>query len=436
MSKNLPVLNSTFNNATNSKIRSPPAARCSNSTVKNCKNDSSQKDQKILFDMEIPLTINECPCRSWGKTSENLLADNKESPELSAKNALEEMHEKAIDISSQYLDKQITDKKLNNVFVEEAKNIHHLVETGEKIYHEVHGGRQLTLMKLIKTDDQLKCFTGINFQLLSNLTNAVKDAEGEKESVQYCCSVEERIVLCLCKLKLNLSFKCLSVLFNISRQTCSNLFIITLHSLSFILEDAIYWPKKEEILKSMPKCFKNFKSTFIVLDCTEIPIEKPNCLYCRLRLYSHYKGCETAKILLGISPSGTIIYCSEAFGGRASDKSIFNYSNILEKLMPTRDSIMTDKGFEIEHECLEARIKLIMPPKLEQKSQFSPEEIEKTKKIAAARVHIERVNQRFKLFQIMRSKISLKIAPYLNEICKVICGIVNLSEPILNDNKF
>ena len=88
-----------------------------------------------------------------GKSS--LCSDNKEYPELSTKKALKEMHEKATDISSQYLDKQITDKKLNNVFVEEAKNIHHLVKNGEKICHEVHGGRQLTLKKFIKTTQML-----------------------------------------------------------------------------------------------------------------------------------------------------------------------------------------------------------------------------------------------------------------------------------------
>ena len=81
-------------------------------------------------------------------------------------------------------------------------------------------------------------------------------------------------------------------------------------------------------------------------------------------MYSHYKGGETIKFLIGISPSGLIIYLSEPFGSRALDKAIFNQSNILDILEPTRDAIMVDKGFSIEEECAAARIQLIIPPKL------------------------------------------------------------------------
>ena len=183
-------------------------------------------------------------------------------------------------------------------------------------------------MELLKTDESLKVFCGINFTLLHNLKDVLMQCE--RKPNQYKCSVETRIVMCLCKLKLNLSFKCLAVLFRLSRQTCSNVFLVTLHSLAYILEDVIYWPTKEEILKSMPKCFQKFKQTFIVLDCTEIPVEKPKCLSCNLRLYSHYKGCETLKFLIGISPSGLIIFISDPFGGRASDKAIFNKSKLIE----------------------------------------------------------------------------------------------------------
>lgn len=289
-------------------------------------------------------------------------------------------------------------------------------------------------MDMLLTDDQLKTFTGINRTLLNNLTEAVSKCEIKPN--QYKCSVETRIVLCLCKLKLNLSFKCLSVLFSLNRETCSSAFFVTLNSLAFVLKEAIYWPTKEEILSSLPKCFKKFKETVIVLDCTEIPVERPKCLHCHLRLYSHYKGTETFKFLLGVAPSGLIMYVSEPFGGRASDKAIFNKSDILEKLEPTRDAIMVDKGFAIEEECLLARIKLIMPPKLSKQVQFNDSDVTITKEVASARVHVERSIQRGKLFNIFKFKISATMAPYFLEVSKVVCGIVNLSNPILNDNKF
>lgn len=143
-----------------------------------------------------------------------------------------------------------------------------------------------------------------------------------------------------------------------------------MHTLAFILDDAIIWPEKEDILNNMPQCFKKYQKTFIVLDCTEIPIEKPNCYDCRIKVWSHYKGVETVKILFGSAPSGLIIYRSLAYGGRASDKKIFNDSDILKKLVPTRDGIMLDKGFDIENEVAEAYVKLYMPPKLAKKNNF------------------------------------------------------------------
>ena len=76
-------------------------------------------------------------------------------------------------------------------------------------------------------------------------------------------------------------------------------------------------------------------------------------------MYSHYKGCQTVKLLIGVTPSGLISYISEAFGGRASDKAIFNQSDLFKKLTPTKDMIMIDKGFDIDVECAANHIKVI-----------------------------------------------------------------------------
>lgn len=67
--------------------------------------------------------------------------------------------------------------------------------------------------------------------------------------------------------------------------------------------------------------------------------------------YSHFKGRHTVKFLIGVAPSGLITYVSRGFGGRSSDKAIFNLSGLMEKLDPHNDAIMVDKGFLIENEC-------------------------------------------------------------------------------------
>ncbi|KAJ8686144.1 hypothetical protein QAD02_021938 [Eretmocerus hayati] len=219
------------------------------------------------------------------------------------------------------------------------------------------------------------------------------------------------------------------------RRSCSKNFSYMVDLLSDFLQDLIYWPIYEENQDSMPKYFQYFPKTRVVLDCTEIPIEKPNCLKCRLRLYSHYKGCETVKFLIGVTPCGSICYKSKAYGGRASDKAIFLQSNLLDILDPGRDDIMVDKGFDIDLECLESHIKLIKPPKLGSSAQMSAEDTLYTNRIAAARVHVEGSIQRMKSFQIMKHKIPLLTIPLIDKISIIVAALVNLKNPLLADDK-
>lgn len=192
----------------------------------------------------------------------------------------------------------------------------------------------------------------------------------------------------------------------------------------------------EQMSNNLPKCFEKFKNTRAVLDCTEVSVQKPNCLKCRLRMYSYYKGKETIKIMIAVSPGGQIIFISPVFGGRTSDKAIFNASGIMNKLIPGTDALMVDKVFEIEEECLLNHIKLFVPLKLGRKKQFSYQDFLLTKHIAAARVHVERVIQRIKIFKVCQNQIHWSIIPYIEDIFNVICGLVNLGPPVLSEKKF
>lgn len=110
------------------------------------------------------------------------------------------------------------------------------------------------------------------------------------------------------------------------------------------------------------------------------------------------------KFLLGITPGGQISYCSKVYGGKSSDKDIFLQSGLLDKVTPG-DAIMVDKGFLINQECLDKGIELIRPVFASQNEQFSREDALKTVAISSARVHVERVIQRIKLWKILKYKI-------------------------------
>lgn len=147
----------------------------------------------------------------------------------------------------------------------------------------------------------------------------------------------------------------------------------------------------------MPSCFERFRNVRLVLDCTEIAVEHTKCLCCRISCYSDYKSRNTLKFMTAVTPCGLVAYVSKVYGGRTSDKAIFEQSHVIEKL-DENDALMVDKGFLIDTICKENLIQLIRPPFRRRKKQLSADEANTNFFIARARVHIERVNQRIKIF--------------------------------------
>jgi len=202
------------------------------------------------------------------------------------------------------------------------------------------------------------------------------------------------------------------------------------------LQSLIYWPSKQEISSNIPYCFDKFNNVRVILDCTEINLQKPKCLTCRIKCYSNYKCTYTLKFLIGISPGGLITYISKPYGGRASDKAIFEQSNIIE-MMQTPDAVMVDKGFLIDDICNKKNITIIRPPFLRNQKQFNKENALLSKDIAKARVHIERVNQRIKMFNIFRHTFPWAHIHLASDIIIIIIsGLCNISQPIFSLDKF
>ncbi|XP_040066111.2 uncharacterized protein LOC120839814 [Ixodes scapularis] len=238
------------------------------------------------------------------------------------------------------------------------------------------------------------------------------------------------------KLYHNLTFSLLGVLFGVHRTTASNIFRASVPVLAAVLRHAVFWPEKEAVLQSLTKYFNKYRDCRMVLDCIEIPLQKPKNLESQLLTYSHYKGTHTAKVLVCETPGGLISYVSPAFCGRSSDTHITKESGLLEKCLPFIDSVMVDKGFLIDELCCEHKVKLVRPPFLRKNTQLSKSDAANNQSIAAARVHVERAIQRMKLFRILRDNFSADLLPQIDDVVVIIAGLVNLSKPLFSNDKF
>ncbi|XP_039307180.1 uncharacterized protein LOC120358174 [Solenopsis invicta] len=289
---------------------------------------------------------------------------------------------------------------------------------------------------IIISDTELSTLTGIySFSLLNTIETLVKTTYKETPTANTKTDIRETIIMTFMKLKQNMSYALLSILFKCKPNTCKEKIFQMLDILYICLKPAILWPNKDNILKNISLCFMGFEDVRVVVDCTEIKIQKPKDLCCQIATFSRYKSNYTIKFMTGVTPAGLILFVSKCYGGRAFDKAIFEQSKIIQKLNK-KDAIMRDKGFPIDDICKLNDIKLIRPPFLKDKKQFSKTDAILTRNIATARVHIERSNQRLKTFQVLGSTMPACLISKADEIFNIICAVVNLSAPIIKDDKF
>ena len=214
--------------------------------------------------------------------------------------------------------------------------------------------------------------------------------------------MEDQVLLLLVKLKLDLPYLVIADLFDVSSQTVSNV----IDSLLSVLCEYFYKgegplakiPSRHKNASSLPKCFSDMKNCRIVVDCTEFRMEPCKILSTKKITFSNYKGTHTAKALIGCAPNGTVTFVSDLFGGSESDKSIVLKSGLLTQLQPG-DMILADKGFEL-FDVLPQGVSLNIPSFLN-KDQFTLNETIRNRATARARVIIERLNARFKVFRVL-----------------------------------
>ena len=235
----------------------------------------------------------------------------------------------------------------------------------------------------------------------------------------------------LLKLRRNLSNEDVTERFKIDSTTVSNIFkswLMALHHVIFkTFMNSV--PPREKNLRNLPACFAPYPSTRLIIDRTEVTSASPKLLKDQNRIWSNYKHKITCKGLIGVLPCGANTFASKLYPGCTSDKQIVIASKILECLVPG-DSIMADKGFLIA-DILPDGVALNIPP-IKDTPQFTEEQVEEGKKVARARIHVERAINRIKRFQILHY-IPQFLGKYASEVFQVCAALVNFQYGLLKE---
>jgi len=242
-------------------------------------------------------------------------------------------------------------------------------------------------------------------------------------------SIDNEFFAVLVRLRLGLLIEDISQRFCMSKTHFSKMFNTWIRFLRLELELLFPFPSRDSINENAPASFAKFPNTRIILDCTEIFVQKPSALQAQRQTWSSYKHRNTYKILVGIAPDGTVIYVSSLYGGAASDRFIVNNSGVI-KLLQSGDNVMADRGFDISDDLSKYGATLNIPP-FRCGHQLSASQVEETRRIAEVRIHVERAIQRIKTFHILNGTMPVTLTMVAEDIFKTCAYLTNFQSPII-----
>ena len=107
----------------------------------------------------------------------------------------------------------------------------------------------------------------------------------------------------LMKLRLNVFDEDLAFRFGVHRTIVSRNFHYVLNVMYVKTNHLIKWPDRDALRSTMPTSFRKFfKSCAVIIDCSEVFVERPLNLLARAQMWSNYKHHSMVKFLIGITP--------------------------------------------------------------------------------------------------------------------------------------
>lgn len=297
------------------------------------------------------------------------------------------------------------DEQLNKMMEESAQMKKSIAALEESL------AKEKLINRIRENDAMTKFYTGLkSWKLLLIIYKLVlpgiehfSSSDTRKQRFKSLPSLEQ-FLLVLMRLRLNLSVQDLAHRFNISKATAST-YIAKWIDVMYVrlARNFMIWPTKEALAMSTPTYFRQkFPGCVSIIDCFEIPIERFDNLLARASTYSFYKGRNTVKFLISVTPRGSISYISQGYGGRSTDVHITLdrknctvvkdekfFNNVREG-----DVILADRGWlgpSIENELQLRRAHLVTPTFLGRRPRLTLRETIFSRKGSNVRIHVERV---------------------------------------------
>ena len=235
----------------------------------------------------------------------------------------------------------------------------------------------------------------------------------------------EELFLTLVRLRLGLMEQDLAYRFELSQPT------VSINFMYLELKKIPLWPPKEVVQANMPKAFKEkYPRTRVIIDATEIYIDQPRLPKNSANdFFELQEYCNTFKGLVEISPDGVITFVSSLYPGAISDKELTRQSGFLD-LLESGDSVMADRGFDIEDDLILRGVHLNIPPFLRGKKQLSEKEVVATRRIASLRIHVERAMERIKNYHIFDRSLPVLLTDITDRSSFVCCVLTNFQPPL------
>ena len=234
--------------------------------------------------------------------------------------------------------------------------------------------------------------------------------------LDYQCTVllpEDQLFMTLMKLRQGKDDQELSILFEVSMTTVSNIVSTWINFMYFQFKEIDIWPSREVTDCHMPVGFKKlFPSTRVIIDGTEVPVQKPGDVNDQSATFSTYKNQNTLKTIIGVNPRGVVTFISDSYGGSASDRQVTERSELMDNSKwSDGDAIMADRGFLIQDLFCSKNVRVNIPTFLKGKSQLEPEDVIGDRRISSKRIHVERVIGLGKTYKILTKELQYQKLP-------------------------